>query len=83
MDRLDSSLDSLVRSRPSSAPKKSSKKEAKKGKGAVKSSSSRNSVKKRPERELKQPTAKQVINSLSRSAPDSVLSRLGPKQEGE
>ena len=82
MDRLDMPLDSLVAdARKNSAPKKKLKLDNKKAK-VVKSSGSRTSVKSRPTRELKQPTAKQVANSLARAAPDSVLSRLGPKQEG-
>ena len=75
-------LDSLVAdARKNSAPKKKLKLDNKKAK-VVKSSGSRTSVKSRPARELKQPTARQVVNSLARAAPDSVLSRLGPKQEG-
>ena len=82
MDRLDQPLDSLVAdARKNSAPKKKLKLDNKKAK-VVKSSASKKSIKARPARELKQPTPKSVVNHLARSAPDSVLSRLGPKQEG-
>ena len=89
MDRLDQSLDTLVKdSRKERAPIKTSMKDKKKAtaggkKMVVKTSSSQKSVKSKPERELRQPTPSQVVNSLARAAPDSVLSRLGPKQEGK
>jgi hypothetical protein len=89
-DKLSMSLDDLASTRrkeekQQQRPKKTAAEKKKAAPVKASSSSSAGPQKVKPIRELKQPTAKQLVKSDvgARSfAADSVLSRLGAKQDG-